>query len=158
MGNINTPAAICVPPLQLDNLFEAQVRNQIEDIVGDHQGGRRSALPAGVACNRAKRLAMKMVEMSVRDQHKINHWKISNLNTWPPEPLQKKKPPGEIWIDNYILSSQLKKKTRVPDKSHPEFAVRNQPGFVSVSGKWRYGGVPYEPRELAGPPAQRPIL
>src|ERR1700690_4067095 len=45
--DVERAVAIRVPPLQLDNLFEAEVRNQVEQMMRNDEGGCSSSLAPG---------------------------------------------------------------------------------------------------------------
>lgn len=72
--------AIAVPPVQLDNVAEAEIRNQIQDMSrnNDH---RRFAASAAVLGDGAQRGAVQMVKVRMRHENNIDSGKVANLNS-----------------------------------------------------------------------------
>src|ERR1019366_3468391 len=68
-----------IPPFEFDNALEAQVRNQVEDVMRDYQRGRASGFPSRLPRDRAQRLAMKVIKVSMGHQHHINRRQIAQL-------------------------------------------------------------------------------
>src|SRR5580704_16746148 len=55
--------AVRIPPLHLNDLFEAKIRDEIEDMMRNDERRRAASFAARLARDGAQRLAMKMIEM-----------------------------------------------------------------------------------------------
>src|SRR5262245_29323375 len=73
---------IAVPPIEFDDIAEAEISHQVEDVMRNDNGGRRSSAATSLLHDGAQRRPMKMIEMRVCDQHQIDRRKISHLNPW----------------------------------------------------------------------------
>ena len=57
--------AVAVPPIQFDDIVESEVRNQVENVVRNHDGRWRSAAISSVLDNRPQRWPVQVVEMGM---------------------------------------------------------------------------------------------
>ena len=107
MCNVERAVAVGVPPFQFDNLFKAQIRDQIENVMRHHQRGCGSGLAAGLARNGAQRLAVQVVEVRVGYQHHIGRRQVAQVQSRLPQTLEHEKPAREVGIDDDILPADL---------------------------------------------------
>lgn len=118
MGDFERTLDMRVPPFQFDNLFESEVGNEVEEMMGDDQGGRASDFPPRLPRDCAQGLAVKVIEVSMRDQHHVHGRKIAQVKTGLAQTLQDKQPAGEVGINDDIHPTHLEKKAGMPDKGN----------------------------------------
>jgi hypothetical protein len=121
------------PPVELDDLGEAQIRHQVGDVSGNDDGGSNSPCAQIIVNDRAQRGAMQVIKVSVRDKYQIDRGKISNAQTGPTQALQDKQPPGEVGIDDNVSAPYLDKEAGMSNERDAEFAIGDQTGFVSLT-------------------------
>jgi hypothetical protein len=119
-------------------------------MVRHNQDGRGSLLPPRLACNRAQRLPVQVIEMSVRYQHHIHRRQIADAQARLPQPLQYEQPAREVGIDDHALSANLQEETRVADEGDAEFSVGGEARFVGLAATWSYRGVTHQTSKLGG--------
>lgn len=101
---------------------------------------------------------MQVIEVRMCDQHKIDGWKIVNLNARLAQALENKKPAGEIGIDYNILAAHLQKEAGMTNKRDAHLAVRNEDWPVRFAGRRRHSRMAYQASKLRGTLAQRRIF
>ena len=158
MGDVERAVTIGVPPLEFDNFFEAEIGNQVEQVMGDDERGRGSGLAPGLARDGAQRLAMQMIEVRVRHEHEVHGRQVAQVQSRLTQALQNKQPAREVGIDDDVQSANLQKEAGVSDEGDAEFAVRNQFGFVGLAGARGDRGMPHQARKLTGSLAQSRIF
>ena len=99
--------AITVPPVQLNHVAEAEIRDQIEYMLRHNDCGRRTSPLFGVLDQRSQRRPVQVIEVRVRDEYQIDGRQITNLYARLAQSFQHKKPAREVGIDNYVLSAHL---------------------------------------------------
>ena len=115
--------AVAAPPVQLDNVAEAQVGNEVKNVLRNHDGRRRSTPPFGMPYQGAQRWTMEVIEMRVGDQNHIHRGKIINSYAGLAKPLQDKQPTSKIRIDDYALAADLQEEAGMPDEGHAHLPV-----------------------------------
>ena len=146
------------PPIEFDNLREAEIGNQIGDMARNDNCRRFSPRTQIVVHDRAQRGPMQMIEVRVRHQHRIDGWQIAHTNAGTPQSLQHKQPAGKVGIDHHALPADLKKKTGMPDERNSQFALRCQARLVSFATERGYRGVAHQSAELRCAFAESRIL
>src|SRR5262249_8492142 len=149
--DVETAMAIGIPPLQLDNVLEAEIGNQIEHMMRDYECWRGSALLARQTSNRAQGVPVQVVEMSVRNQDHVDGRQVAHVESGLANTPEEKQPSCEVWADENALSAYLQEETRVADKGDSQLAVVHEPGLVSSSRAGRHRGVSHKARKLARP-------
>ena len=158
VGDVECAVAIGIPPLEFDNFFEAEIVDQVEQMMRDDQGGRGSGLTAGLVRDGAQRLAMQVIEVRMRYQDNIHGRQVAQVQPWLTQAFENKQPAREVRIDDDVLPAKLEEEAGVSDKGDAQLAVRNQFRFVGLAGARCYRGVPHQARELAGALPQRGIF
>ena len=74
VGDVEGAVPVGVPPLQFDNLFEAQIGDQVKYVMRHDQRGRGAGLAAGLARDGSQRLAMQVIEVRMSYEDDI-HWR-----------------------------------------------------------------------------------
>jgi hypothetical protein len=146
--NIVVPGTL--PPVELDDLGESQIRNQVGNMGGDDDGRGDAARVQIILHNCAQRWAMKVIEMRVRNQHQIDGWKVGNAYAGPAQALEHKQPARKIRIDDDTFSAQLNKETGMSDERDAEFSVRGEARLVSLTATPGHSRMAHQTRELRG--------
>src|SRR5579859_6530740 len=102
---------ITVPPVQLDHVTKAKVRDQVENMFRHNDGGRGAPKLPGVLDQRAQRRTVQVVEMRMGDEHQINRRQIPDPYSRLAQSFQYKQPAREIRVDDNVLATHLDKKT-----------------------------------------------
>lgn len=119
--------------------------------MGWNDDGRSdSALAQTGVHNRPQRRTMQVIEVRMRDQHKINGRQIGNSQARTAQPFEDKQPRRKIRVDYYIVSTNLQEKARVPDEGNAEFSVVDEARFVSFPDAGSDCGMPHQFSKLAG--------
>ena len=103
------------PPLQFDDAPEAQIPGQIAH-APRHNGDFRRVQPAQGG-------TMEMIEMGVGEQDQVNGRQVLDFQPGAPDALQKKKPVGEIRINQHVQIGELRQKGSVADPGQRRLAA-----------------------------------
>ncbi len=87
MSDSQTAMSIAVPPVEFDNVFKIQIRDEIEYVMWHDQLRRFSSHAQRVLHDGTERRTMQVIEMGVRDQYQVNGWKIADLHAGLAQPL-----------------------------------------------------------------------
>ena len=93
---------------------------------------------------------MQVVEVGVRNQHKIDRRQITNLHPGLAQSFQHKKPAREVRIDDDVLPTYLQEETGMPNKSHAHLGVRHQNWLVGLANSGGHSRMAYELAKLPG--------
>src|SRR5260221_3436733 len=87
VGDVECAVAIGVPSFEFDYLLESEIGNQVKQVMRHDERGRGSGLAAGLPRDGAQRLAMEVIEVSVRDQDNV-HWRqVAQIQSRLPQAL-----------------------------------------------------------------------
>ena len=100
---------------------------------------------------------MQVIEVGVGYQDQVCRRQIAQVQAGLAEALQHKQPACKVGVDDDVLSADLQEETGMSDEGDAEFAIRNQRWLVRLASAGRDGGMPHQPRELAGALAQSGI-
>jgi len=112
-----------VPPFQLDNLFEAEIGDEIEDMMRYDQRWWTSSLPAGLARDGSQRLAMQVIKMRMRDKYDIHRRQVAQMQTGLAQPFQNKKPAREVRVNDDVHPADLEEEAGMADERYAQIAV-----------------------------------
>jgi len=124
----------------------------------NYDGRGKTALFPCLLGDGSQRGPVQVVKVSVRNQHQIYGWQIAQAQTRFPQSLQDEKPGCKIWIDGYVLTSDLHKKTGVANEGHTHLPMGNQLRFVALPAAWGDCGMANQTPKLAGALAERTVL
>src|SRR5438128_2008922 len=116
--------------------MKTQVMDQVSDPHGNNNGLIRR--------NASQRAPVDMIEMRVRDQHKVNRRQMMNFEAWLFQPLDHLEPPRPNRIDHDVYHMRLNNKCRLNIKTRNEISsvalvmIADSGGFVIFSrfGIW----------------------
>src|SRR5208282_4701046 len=114
--DVERAVAIGVPPFKFDNLFEAEIVDQVEQVMGDDERGSGSGLAAGLARDGAQRLAMQVIEVRVGYQDNIHRRQVAQVQSRLTQAFENEEPAGEVGINDDVLSANLKEEAGVSDE------------------------------------------
>lgn len=143
MGDCQIVMTIAVPPIEFDDIAEAEVRDEIEHVVRDHGDGRFSS-PLRLLSDGAQGWAMQVVKMRVSDEDNVDRREIAQLNSGLAQPLENKKPARKIGIDDNIFAADLEKEAGVADESDAHLSVGHELWAVSFAGERTDGGMAHQ--------------
>ena len=116
VGHGQPAMPVAVPPVQFDHVVKAQIGNQIENLIGNHDDGRSAAPATSVLHDGSQRWAVQVIKVRMRHQHQINRGEVAQSHSRLPKPLQHKQPAGKIGVNEDVLAADLHEKAGVPDK------------------------------------------
>ena len=137
-----------VPPVELDDLREAQIGDQIRHMARNDDGRGGSPRTQIVLHDGAQRRPVQMIEVRMRHQHQIDSRQIAHSNPGTPQPLQHKQPAREVRIDHHALPADLHEEAGMANERDPQFAVGDETRFVRLSAQRSHGGMPHQSPEL----------
>lgn len=140
---------IAVPPIQLDDVAESQVRDQIEHVIRNHCDGRLAS-SVGLLGDGTQRRTVQVVKVGVGHQHNVNGRQIAKLHTRLPQSLQNEEPARKIWIDNHVLPTDLDKKAGVSNESEAHLSIAYQRWLVGFAGPGNDCRMAHQAAEGAG--------
>ena len=150
VGDFESAFVVAVPPLEFDDLLEAEVGDEVEDVVRDDERGRGAGLAAGLAGDGPQRLAVEMVEVGVRDEDDVHGRKVAETQAGLAKTFEDKEPAGEVGVDDDVAASDLEEEAGMSNEGDAEFSVRDQPGLVGFSRARGDDGVTDKAGKLAG--------
>lgn len=104
----------CFPPFEFNNALEAQVEREIADTPGHDADFRvRQAAQCGF---------VEMIKMGVSQENEVNGRKVLQFEAGAFDAFQKKKPVGEIRVDENIQIRELKQERSVADPGDGDLA------------------------------------
>src|ERR1700680_1510629 len=116
VGDGEFARAVAIPPVQFHHIAEAQVGDQIYNVMR-HYDDRRRGTPAPRLLNDgAQRWPMQMVKVGMRNQHQVNGRKVAKLISRLEQALWQKQPARKMGIDSDILAADLSEKAGVADE------------------------------------------
>jgi len=121
--NLKRTLLVRVPPFEFDDVLETEIGNEVEDMVRDNQRGGAAGLEARLARDRAQGVTVKMIEVSMRHQHKVHRGQVAQTEAGAAQPLEYKEPAGKVGIDDDIPASDLEKEARMPYERDAEIAL-----------------------------------
>jgi len=132
---------IAAPPIEFDDIAETEIRNEIEDVMGNDDDRSLTGSTTRLLGDGAQRRPVQMIEMSVRYQHHVDRGQVADADARFSKPLEDKKPAGKIRIDQDVLATHLDEEGGMTDKSESQLAVADQGRLVDLAGSRSYGGV-----------------
>ena len=63
----------------LNDVFETEIGDEIENMMRNDERGRAAGFAARLPCNGAQRLAMKMIEMGMRNQDDVHGRQVAQV-------------------------------------------------------------------------------
>src|SRR5579864_5295582 len=145
---------IVIPPVELDDLIETEIRHQVEHVMRNDQRGGAAGQPPRMVHDGAQRRTMQVIEMRMRHQHQVDGRKVVNAQPGFAYPLQKKEPAREVRVDGDVLPAHLHKERGMADERDPEFTIVYQLWLVGAAGAGGDRGVTNQLSELRRPLAQ----
>ena len=104
-----------LPVLQLLHMIEAKTMDEAADILRNEDG-----LVAG---HGTQRLAVQMVKMGMRDQHKVNGWQVVDFHARLLDALDNFQPFGPIGIDEHAVLGSLNEERSMADPSDADLPM-----------------------------------
>jgi len=92
-------------------------------MMGDDERGRGSGLASGLPRDGAQRLAVQVIEVSVRYQDNIHRREVAQIQSRLSQALEDEQPARKVRIDDDVLSADLQEEAGVSDEGNGEFAV-----------------------------------
>src|SRR5450432_315373 len=89
-----------------------------------------------------------MIEVRVRDQHKVDRRQVGDAQAGAAQAFQYEEPAGEVGIDDDVLAANLQEETGVADEGDAEFSVGHQARLVRLAVTWRDGGSTHQASEI----------
>ncbi len=65
---------------------------------------------------------MKVVEVGVRNQHRVDRRQLPQLQSGPAQPLENKNPPREVGINQDVLAPDLEEEAGMSDEGYAQLA------------------------------------
>src|SRR5262249_61262718 len=96
MGDGEATMLVVAPPVKFHDLFEPEVGDQVENMMGNNDGGRFAGQPASFLSNRAQRAAMQVVEVSMGYENEVDRRQIAHPDARFAQPFQDEQPAGEV--------------------------------------------------------------
>src|ERR1039457_5795017 len=143
-------AARSLPPVEFDDLGKAEIGDQIGNMRGNDNGRCHAARPQVVLHQGTQGWSMEMIEVSVRDQYRVDRRQISDAESGTAKALQHEQPAREVRIDDDSLPADLYKETGVTNEGDAEFSVGGEAPFVGLTGARSDGGVAHQTSKLGG--------
>ena len=139
-----------LPPIELDNLRESQIRNQVGNMGRNDDGRGHAARVQVILHNRAQRWAMQVIEVCVRNQHQINGRKIGNAQLRDcRKRLSTNNQRAKLGSMTTLLAADLNKEAGMSDEGDAEFSVSGEARLVSLTAAPRDRRMAHQARELA---------
>jgi hypothetical protein len=157
VGHGEVVMAIAIPPIEFDDIAEAEIGDEIEDVMGDY-GDWRFAPPLGLLGNGAQGWAMKVVKMGVGDEHNVDGREIAKLDSRLAQAFENEEPTREIGIDYDIFTADLEEEAGVADESDTHLPVGDKLWAVSFAGQRADGRMAHQAAKSAGALTQSRIL
>jgi hypothetical protein len=137
-----------LPPWQFDNSAESEVSDNICDVLRYDDLWSMASSTTGAARYSTQRRPMKMVEVSMGDHYVIDSRKVAERQPRTPETFQQEQPARKVWVDEYVLAPDLKKKRRVPDERYSELIGSHESGQVRRTAAPLHRRLSYQLAEL----------
>ncbi len=89
-----------------------------------------------------------MIEVSVRDEHRIDRRQVAKPESGPAEPLENKNPAGKVGIDQQVLAADLEKEAGMTDEGDAQLATTGGHRLAGDAGAPGDGGMAHQGAEL----------
>ena len=107
-------------------------------------------MPAREARNRPQRRTVQVIEMGMRNQHRIDRRQIAQPQPRPAQSLQNENPAREVGVDKNVLAANLEEETGMSDESNAELFARGQDRLTRLPGARRQRRAAHQRAELPG--------
>ena len=112
--------------------------------------GRLPDLAAREPRNGAQRRPVQVVEVRVRNQHRIDGRQIAQPQPGPPQPLEHEDPAREVRVDQNVLAADLEEEAGMSDEGYAQLTAAGQHRFACDAGARGHGGVAHQRAKLPG--------
>lgn len=149
MRDLQRSLFMSVPPFEFNDLPEAEIGDEVEEMMRHDQGRRNASLAAGLARNRAQGLPVQMIEMSMGDQHHIHGREVAQKQARTAQPLQDEQPAREVGVDDHVHAANLQEEAGVANEGQTQVSLGDQFWLVSLTAAWSDRGMADQAGELA---------
>src|ERR1039458_9364543 len=109
-----------LPPVQFNDASVAQVADQVPNMPGHDDRRTFAGLTSREPRNRAQRGPVQVVEVRVRNQHRVDRGQLPQLQSGTAQPLENENPARKVGIDQNILSPDLEEEAGMSDEGRSE--------------------------------------
>src|SRR5450759_4533007 len=128
-----------LPPIQLNDASVAQVADQVANVPGHDDRRALAGLASGEPRNRAQRRPMKVVEVRVRNQHRVDRRQLSQLQSRTAQSLENENPAREVGVHQDVLSPDLEEEAGMSDEGYAQLATAGEHRLTGDAGAGRQG-------------------
>jgi len=137
--NLHFAELKALPPVQFNDAPIAQVADQVANMPGHDDRRPFAGLASREPRNRAQRRPVKVVEVRVRNQHRVDCRQLSQLQSGTAQPLEDENPTREVGIDQDVLAPDLKEEAGVSDEGYAQLAATGEYRLAGDAGAGRQG-------------------
>lgn len=91
---------------------------------------------------------MQVIEVRVRNQHRVDGRKIAQAKSWATQTLQNEDPLCEVGVYDDVLPANLQKETRMTDERDAELTAAGQYGLTGFACARRQDRTSYQSPDL----------
>src|ERR1019366_357759 len=146
--NLHIAELKALPPIQLNDPSIAEVADQIADMPGHDDRRTFAGLAPGEPRNGAQRWPVQVVEVGVRNQHRVDCRQLPQLQPRTAQPLENEDPARKVGIDQNILSPDLEEEAGMSDEGYAQLATAGEYRLTGDAGARRHGGAAHQGSKL----------
>src|ERR1019366_7023560 len=146
--NLHIAELKALPPVQLNDASIAQVADQVANVPGHDDRRPLAGLAPGEPRNRAQRRPVQVVEVRVRNQHRVDCGQLPQLQPGTAQSLENENPAREVGIDQDVLAPDLEEEAGMPDEGYAQLATAGEYGLTGDAGARRHGGAAHQGSKL----------
>src|ERR1019366_1544000 len=124
--NLHIAELKALPPVQLNDPSIAQVADQVPNMPGHDDCRPFAGLASREPRNGAQRGPVQVVEVRVRNQHRVDCRQLPQLQPRTAQPLENENPAREVGIDQNILSPDLEDEAGMSDEGYAQLATAGE--------------------------------
>src|ERR1019366_7836074 len=137
-----------LPPVQLNDAPVAQVADQVADMPGHDDRRTFAGLASREPRNRAQRWPVQVVEVRVRNQHRVDRRQLPQLQPRTAQPLENENPAREVGIDQDVPAPDLEEETGMSDESYAQLATAGEHRLTGDASARRQSGAAHQSSKL----------
>src|ERR1035437_283869 len=128
-----------LPPIQFNDASVAQIADQVANMAWHNDGWPFAGLASRKPRNRSQGWPVKVVEVRVRNQHRVDRRQLSQLQPRTAQPLENENPARKVGIDQDVLAPDLEEEAGMPDEGYAQLAATGEYRLAGDAGAGRQG-------------------
>lgn len=139
MRDLNIAELKTLPPLEFHNRSIAKIANNIANTPRDDDRRPLARLAPREPRDGAQRGPVQVVEVSVRNQHRVDGRQVAQPQAGAAKPLKHEDPAGKVRVNQDVLPANLQEEAGMSDEGYAKLPAAGEYRFARDAGARRHG-------------------